>query len=177
MAKVEISQEDLDFLKNLQCELNKQQSDGNANPVFWGIEETVEEFRGTDGEYGGDPYIRFDDHQLPLEEAIKEVNESLDEYDDNIKKEWEEVDKDYPYVVLEFMQERLGWDNCYDVIYIEKVRRLTDYTGAFITKKACQNYINKYGYNHVEPHTYAMTAFRNPEYERLINILKTLKFE
>lgn len=33
------------------------------------------------------------------------------------------------------------------------------------------------GYNHSNPHTYAMTAIRNPEYETLINILKTINFD
>ena len=61
MAKIEISKEDYEFLKDLQNELNTQENDCNADPVFWGVEETVEECRGGDGEYGGDPYITFDD--------------------------------------------------------------------------------------------------------------------
>lgn len=39
---------------------------------------------------------------------------------------------------------------------------------------AKKEYIKKYSYNHRNPHTYAMTAYRNFELERLLNILKTI---
>jgi hypothetical protein len=63
------------------------------------------------------------------------------------------------------------------LVWVDKKWELSDDTGAFITKRACQEYIDKYGYNHSNPHTYAMTAFRNHEYEKLINTLKTIKFD
>lgn len=44
--KIELNEKDYEFLKELQHELNTQENDGNANPVFWGVEETVEECRG-----------------------------------------------------------------------------------------------------------------------------------
>ena len=74
---IEISQEDYEFLKDLQNELKTQENDGNADPVFWGVEETVEECRGGDGEYGGDPYITYDDGKWSLEESIEEVEDEL----------------------------------------------------------------------------------------------------
>lgn len=175
---IEISQEDYEFLKELQNELNTQENDGNADPVFWGVSEVYEEFRGESGEYGGKPYITYDDGKYSLEEAVEEVEGALNSDDDyaDVKDEWNEVDKSDPYEVRDFMTERMGWDNIYDVIYIEKVRRVNENTtGAFITKRACKEYIRKYGYNHNDPHTYAMTAYRNFELERLLNILKTIK--
>ena len=75
------------------------------------------------------------------------------------------------------MVECLKWDCIYGVVYVEKVKRITPFTGAFLTKRACKNYIERYGYNHNDPHTYAMTAYRNFELVRLLNILKTIKFE
>ena len=179
--KIEISQEDYEFLKDLQNELNTQENDGNADPVFWGVEETVEECRGGDGEYGGDPYITFDDGKWSLEEAIGEVEDELKnnpEYSDEwLHKEWEEVDKSCAEDVCEFMTGMLHWEGIYGVVYVENVKRVTPFTGAFITKRACKNYIEKYGYNHNDPHTYAMTAYRNFELVRLIKILKSLNFE
>lgn len=178
---IEISQEDYEFLKDLQNELNTQENDGNADPVFWGVEETVEECRGGDGEYGGDPYITYDDGKWSLEEAIEEVEDELKnnpEYSDEwLHKEWEEVDKSCAEDVYEFMTDMLHWEGIYGVVYVENVKRVTPFTGAFITKRACKEYIKKYGYNHNDPHTYAMTAYRNFELGRLINILKNLKFE
>ena len=179
--KIEISQEDYEFLKDLQNELKTQENDGNADPVFWGVEETVEECRGGDGEYGGDPYITYDDGKWSLEEAIEEVEDELKnnpEYSDEwLHKEWEEVDKSCAEDVYEFMTGMLHWEGIYGVVYVEDVKRVTPFTGAFITKRACKEYIRKYGYNHNDPHTYAMTAYRNFELGRLINILKSLNFE
>ena len=178
---IEISQEDYEFLKDLQNELKTQENDGNADPVFWGVEETVEECRGGDGEYGGDPYITFDDGKWSLKEAIEEIEETFknepEEYDDDIRATWGDVDKTCAEDVCEFMVDYLGWSNVYGVVYVEKVKRVTPYTGAFITKRACKEYIRKYGYNHNDPHTYAMTAYRNFELSRLINILKSLNFK
>lgn len=178
---IEISQEDYEFLKDLQNELKTQENDGNADPVFWGVEETVEECRGGDGEYGGDPYITYDDGKWSLEEAIEEVEDELKnnpEYSDEwLHKEWEEVDKSCAEDVYEFMTDMLHWEGIYGVVYVENVKRVTPFTGAFITKRACKEYIKKYGYNHNDPHTYAMTAYRNFELGRLINILKSLNFE
>lgn len=181
MAKIEISKEDYEFLKDLQNELNTQENDCNADPVFWGVEETVEECRGGDGEYGGDPYITFDDGKWSLEEAIEEIEESFknepEEYDDDTRAAWKEVDKTCAEDICEFMTGNLGWPNVYGVAYVENVKRVTPYTGAFLTKRACKEYIKKYGYNHNDPHTYAMTAYRNFELEKLLKILKTMKFE
>jgi hypothetical protein len=178
---IEISQEDYEFLKDLQNELKTQENDGNADPVFWGVEETVEECRGGDGEYGGDPYITYDDGKWSLEEAIEEVEDELKnnpEYSDEwLHKEWEEVDKSCAEDVYEFMTGMLHWEGIYGVVYVEDVKRVTPFTGAFITKRACKEYIRKYGYNHNDPHTYAMTAYRNFELQKLINILRNLKFE
>lgn len=176
--KIEISQEDYEFLKDLQNELNTQDTDWQAQPVFWGVEEEVEEFRGTDGEYGGTPYIGFDDGRWTVEEAVKEVEERFesDFYDyEDLRKDWEEVDKTCAEDIYDFMVDKLKWDNVYGVFYYEKVPRVTKETGAFLTKRACKNYIEKYGYNHNNPHTYGMTAYRNFELERLLKILREMK--
>ena len=175
--KINLSDEEYEFLKDLQHELNTQETDGNAQPVFWGVEETVEECRGEYGDWGGDPYIRFDDGKWTLEEAIKEVNENIIDYPQDIVSEWEDVDKTCAEDIYEFMSERLKWDSVYGVVYVEKVERVTPFTGAFLTKRACKNYIKRYGYNHNNPHTYAMTAYRNFELQKLVNIIKNLTFE
>ena len=42
--KINISQEDYEFLKHLQHELNVQENDGNAEPVYWGVSEIYDVF-------------------------------------------------------------------------------------------------------------------------------------
>ena len=178
--KIELTDKEYEFLKELKHELNTQENDGNADPVFWGVEETYTECRGGDGEYGGDPYIRFDFGVLSVEEAVEDIQDAFknepEEYNDDIRAEWKEVDKTCAEDICEFMIETLQWKNVYGVDYIEKVQRITPYTGAFLTKRACKEYIKKYGYNHCNPHTYAMTAYRNFELGNLITFLKNLKF-
>lgn len=172
--KIELSKEDYEFLKELRDELNTQNNDGNADPVFWGVMEDREVFVP---EGYGEEKIAYDDGLMTLEEAIANVNDCIDEYGVELKEEWAEVDKECAYDVCEFMEESLGWDaihGVYDTVIEEKLSR---YTGAFITKRACKEYIAKYGYNHNNPRTYAMTAFRNYELGRLLTILKNLKFE
>ena len=164
--------QDIEFLRDLQHELKTQDTDGNAEPVFWGVMETTLDL--TDGDYAGEPYITYDDGYWSLKEAVEEVDSQIMEYDQDIRSEWSEVDKHDPDEVYDFMKEKLHWDNVYDVVYMEKKERLSRNTGAFLTKRACKQYIEKYGYNHSEPHTYAMTAFRNYELERLLNIIKNL---
>lgn len=46
------------------------------------------------------------------------------------------VDKSNPYEVRDFMTEQMGWNNIYDVIYVEKVRRVNEDTGGIPDKKS-----------------------------------------
>ena len=173
MNKIDLSQEDYDFLKDLSHELNTQPNDGSAEPLFWGIMEKTEVLAP---EGCGRPKIRHDDGAWEFDEAVSYVNDIIHEYDEDIQSEWQNIDKDFPEDVCEFMQERLKWDFC-DLYWAEDKDVLSRNTGAFITKRAAKNYVEKYAYNHNQPYTYAMTAFRNPEYERLIKILKSIKFD
>lgn len=48
----------------------------------------------------------------------------------------------------------------------------------FLTHKECENHLRKYGYNYSEDaHAYAMTAYRSPEVETLLNILETVDWD
>lgn len=171
--KIEVTQEQYEFLKNLQHELLTQPTDGNANPVFWGVIEE-KEIGVPDG--CGEPRIYLGDGVVnTLEEAVAYVNEWIEDCDDETKNVWDEVDKEWSEDVVDFIKTYV-YMQC-RLVSVDKKCELSDETGAFLTKRACQEYIDKYGYNHTNPHTYAMTAFRNYEYEELINILKTVKFE
>lgn len=48
----------------------------------------------------------------------------------------------------------------------------------FLTHKECENHLRKYGYNYSEDaHAYAMTAYRSPEVETLLNLLETVDWD
>lgn len=175
---IEIPNEDYEFLKELQHELNTQTTDYNAQPVYWGVMET-HEIAVPDG--CGTTYIQHDDGKWNVKEAVREVEDYLaslkpEEKNLAIEKEWGAVDKENITEVYDFMSIELEWDNI-DLYDFREEEKLSTYTGAFLTKRACKQYIEKYKYNHSNPHTYAMTAYRNFELERLLNILKTMKFQ
>lgn len=168
---------DIEFLKNLQNELLTQTNDGNADPVFWGIMETVESI--VPSGCGKKCQVVTDCHDIV--DADNYVNYIEDNYKSNftdtILEEWEDL-KNTPFTFLseyvDFVNEYLNLEHY--IVEIDDVDKLSQNTGAFLTKKAAQEYIQKYGYNHNRPRTWAMTAFRNFEYENLLRIIKELDF-
>ena len=175
MKKIVLSQDDYEFLKDLQNELNTQTTDGNAQPVFWGVMEK-KEVAVPEG-CGDDIKISYDDGAWDLNEAIDAVNECISEYPIELRERWGEIDKTDIQEIFDFMKDELEWDNIYNVYDVKEEDVLCRYTGAFLTKRAAKEYVEKYAYNHNKPFTYAMTAFRNFELERLLNILRKIEFK
>ena len=128
--------------------------------------------------YNGEPRVPYDDGAYSLEELLDLVKENIDDYDQEIKDEWKEVDKEEISDVAHFVCERMGYNNIYcdDIYYVTEEDHISQFSGAFLTKRACKQHIetNKYHYN--QPRTFANTAYRNYELERLLKILKTMKF-
>ena len=173
--KIEISQEDFEFLKELQHELNTQPTDGNAQPVYWGVMETT--LRGVP-EGCGIPIIYMGDGgTMSTTEAVAYIeNEYLKDLDEANQQEWAEIDKNDMDDVVSFMNVNLGW-RFVRIVYQRREEFISRETGAFLTKRACKEYIERFGYNHSNPHTYAMTAYRNFELARLLKILKTMEIK
>ena len=174
-AMIKVSQEDFDFLKELQNELLTQTNDGNADPVFWGVMETT--LRGVPDGCGVPIIYMGDGETMDTAEAVALIeNEYIRNLDDANQQEWLETDKNDMDDVVRFMNENLDWHDV-RVVYQRREEFISRDTGAFLTKRACQKYIDHYGYNHERPRTYAMTAYRNFELERLLKILKTMEFK
>lgn len=174
MKKIELSQEDFEFLKELQYELNTQETDGNAQPVFWGVMETKEV--GVPEGCGESVIYMGDGGTMTLPEVIEYISDYTKLLNEERNNEWKAIDKNDMNEVVEFMHEVFGWQDV-RIVDIEKKEELSMMTGAFLTKRACMEYIQKYGYNHSRPKTFAMTAFRNYELEHLLKILQTMKLE
>lgn len=169
---IEIGSEDYEFLKNLKRELVTQGTDGNAQPVFWGV-MTSEWVPVPDG--CGDAFIVYDGMRCDLGEILDMADGNIPGFDDDVRDEWSATDRSDMEAVACFVKEHMDRD-C-RVACFEKKDRLSAETGAFLTKKACEGYIDRFGYNHCEPRTYAMTAYRNFELERLLKILSSLEFD
>ena len=175
METIEVSKEDYEFLKDLQHELLTQENDGNADPLYWGVMERKE--TGVPDGCGDDYKVVCSGNSYDREGFIEHINEYYmdDSKDENLCYEWEHVDKESIDDMVLFYNAKLADEDYAYAIDVREEDVLTTTTGAFLTKRACKEYIEKYGYNHTKPRTYAMTAYRNYEYERLLNILKTMK--
>lgn len=172
-----MKKEDKEFLAELQNELNTQTTDGNAQPTFWGIIE--EHMQIVPDGYGDTQMIIEDCIRYNISDFIRVEEDYIDNLDEDEKQEaldeWENIDKTDAYAIVDFNNYFLGGDA--EVCEFTKEDRLSTYTGAFLTKKACQKYIDKYGYNHKKPRTFAMTAIRNYELERLLHILTNINLD
>lgn len=172
-----MKKEDKEFLVELQNELKTQTTDGNAQPTFWGVIE--EHMQIVPDGYGDTQMIIEDSTRYTIAEFIELVEDYIEIEDENAKQEalkkWEGIDRTDAYDIVYFNNEVLGGSA--EVLEFTKEDRLSTYTGAFLTKKACQEYIEKYGYNHNKPRAFAMTAIRNYELERLLNILTNMNLD
>lgn len=168
MKTIELSDQDYEFLKELQHELNTQTTDSNAQPVFWCVMETREE-GVSDG--CGEPRVYMGDGgTLSLDDAIEYTEEYIT---DENREQWERLDVTNMHDFVEFCHDEFNWHEV-RIVDVGKKQTISETTGAFLTKRACQQYIKNYGYNHANPTTFALTAYRNFELERLLTILRNL---
>lgn len=175
MKKIELSKEDFEFLQELSHELNTQPNDGNADPVYWGV---MEDYEALTFEGEGEVRIPHDDGAYHLEELVADIDADSEYFSLSVKEEWNSLDKNDVDEVMGFVNKNWNEGNVIGEPYWVEIKgQICRYAGAFLTKRACQEYIKRYGYNHRNPRTYAMTAYRNFELARLLKILKTIDFK
>lgn len=168
-----MKKEDIDFLRELQHELNTQDHDSQAAPRYWGVAEN-KVVAIPDG--CGDAFIYIGDGGvLTCEEFVDFVESG--EYNSGYEDDWQNVDKNDIDELVEFAQDTLEWNDV-RVVYQELQRDIiTHDSNVFLTKRACQAHIECNRYHYSQPHTYAMTAWRNPEFEHLMTILQTMNID
>lgn len=156
--------EDIEFLKELQEELRTQDNCCQAEPVYWGVM--------TDGVIpcqGDDDWdsvrIRKRDDILDFDDFLTDVRNGIS---GGLEEEFKKVRKDDPEEVADFADGFLGWD--VEPVYYKTERVISKETGCFLTKRACEEHIRRFGYHYDNPRPYAMTAWRNPEFGRFMRI-------
>ena len=212
IEKHNLTQEELDFLIELQHELNTQDTVCQADPRFWVVAGTQKTYVGeeySEGEelIGGESVLAYD-----FEEAIKyfqkeviiAANEDSDEFEyileedstrslksyrflkidkscdknDEDYTEGDEILEEYNYIdnieeLIEALND-LGLieDGEYTVGYYRNEHHIYPNT-MFLTNRNCKKHIelNYYHYD-ADAHSYAMTAWRSPEVEKLWDILQ-----
>lgn len=168
--------EDIQFLKDLQEELNAQDNDYQAAPRFW----TVGDYRMIGCPEGcQDTYhvgLPNRDYYGDLNDLLKDIEEEIqdaDEYSDEAREEFIEIGCEDS--AIDWIKEHYDED-----AYLIPVREehIIHPNTMFLTKAEAKRHI-KLNHYHYSPkaHTYAMTAWRAPIVERLIKILETFDWD
>ena len=194
VVKEKLSNDDVKFLKELQKEINTEDNGGTANPRYWVIRQPERIYHVDKDDADCFVFVdEYDRDELTLED-LKDKLEDLG--DDNLKsvkvkdgvltfeyfegylEEVEEYMVDYnnsySYGITKIL-ELLEFD--VSVVYCKEIDVTVD-NCMFLTQIDAENHLraNDYHY-HEEARTYCMHGWRNPRFERLINILSKTDFD
>ena len=196
VKKEKLTKEDITFLKDLQKELNTEDTVGTASPRYWVIRQPERIYHVDRDE--ADYYVFLDDdyQELTLEEL---KNYLEDVYDDNLKsvdikdgvltfEYLNEFSEEIEKYTIDFNNSSLESSNSVDkvlellelevnVVYYKEIDVTVD-NCMFLTQIDAENHLraNDYHY-HEEARTYCMCGWRNPRFEKLINILSKTDFD
>lgn len=169
------TKEDLEFLKELQNEIKNQNTDFQSSPRFW----VVMDYKNEPCWEGHADYYEVVSSELDMYGVVNnfkddlDKNGYLDELDDSIIEELKDInDED---ILVDWLNEHLNVDAC--TVPMHEVAEIRPDT-FFITKRECQEHIkrNKHHYSS-KAHSYAMTAWRSPQVEKLWEVLETLDID
>ncbi len=156
MKTIHVSDENYEFLMNLSRELNEQDNRGTRTPYFFQV-QIRHQIAAPDG--NGITAWFNDGHLVETYEEIKElIEEQMIEME--LSKQYSSMsDSDKEYFL-----ESIGYKKVY---YDYEFR----YENAFLTSKACDAHIEANRHNLSSPVNYLSYASRNPELEKLMEIL------
>lgn len=179
--------EQIQFLKDLQATMNYENEhdyDSQASPRFW----TIMDYRivPTHEDYGMDrmSYYHNDGDHTELEN-VEELKEFLldAEYELDDEDEMEEYkmlleEEDTSFEDLwEFIDNTLNEDGFFNKVPVKEESFIRPDT-MFLTKEEAKRHLELNHYHYTsKAHTYAMTAWRAPKVEKLLNILSTFNWD
>ncbi|MBJ7961020.1 hypothetical protein JDS77_25560 [Bacillus cereus group sp. N28] len=169
---------DIQFLKELQQELKTQEIDCQAAPRFW----TLMDYKWVvtaEGHHDRISLFFMDDCKAVIvEEYIEDIISGQLEHElteERIEELKEMREYESEEGLVEWIKENID-DDCY-LIYEEEVSFIVQDT-MFLTKEDAKKHIEDNGHHYTKQvHTYAMTAWRSPKVERLLNILEIIDWE
>ena len=194
-----LSDDDRVFLRDLRKVMKSQNTCCQAAPRYWGIMETQIEY-GVEEEYAddlvledGEDLIKDMEGVMSLlsrhadaiceEKGYAHMNMAYNPKTDSIDivfldEDCNEVDS-IGIISLEgaadYIEDELGVE--YPKLWYKEVSKLVE-GPIFLTRKAWEEYLDKYGYNHAKSaYPYAMTAYRSPEVENLWRIVEETDWE
>lgn len=179
---------EIEFLKELQQTLKTQETDYQAAPRFWAIKD----YRVVPGNPKYDNcttmYFHNDGDHTEFEnvEDLKEfledfywddVYEYLEADEVNELRSWLEGETTVFEDLWSFTLGHLNDDGYFDECPV-KEEEFICYNTMFLTKEDAKRHLklNHYHYSK-KAHTYAMTAWRSPKVEKLLDILETFDWD
>lgn len=182
-----ISKEDIAFLKELQHEMLTQDHVSQAAPRFWVVRGTVKEY-GFEVGYADEDGLMIDcetfldDFEGVYEYLIEHHPKTPYKYDkDSEELSYYNHEEDEWMIfndmeeIRDFLQEQ-GDDEA-TVVGCKSVEKNFENT-FFLTNKECKKHIEQNYYHYpADAHSYAMTAWRAPEVEKLWNILDRINWD
>lgn len=186
-----LTAEDLAFLAELQSELNTQDTMGNRDPRFWVIKQTETKACGPDD---ADGPVFLDEGGARVAHGMEGLLEFLRDAHGKDAVQWtasgagtyrlslrdaggglvQELASDEHELADAVESAGLGR---YEPAYECGRSRIVPDT-LFLTHRACEDHLRKYGYNYEQDaHAYAMTAVRSPQFEKLVELLQTIDWK
>ena len=196
-----ITKEDIYFLKELQNEINTQDTICQRDPRFWVVMQTVRTY-GFSDEYSDDYIlVNSDDYEYAYDN-IKDSFELIEEYMDEFGEDREYKDWKCEYIkcsetisitgileygekeewelktledVMDFMNDEVLGEDIFKLVYYKDEEQIVPNT-FFLTKRECEEHIKRNSYHYNKPHSYAMTAWRSSQVEKLYDILHNVNW-
>lgn len=178
VPKHSITVEEIQFLLELQKEMNTQDHVGQADPRYWVI-------RDFDKIYG-DSLNNPDGYEIFMD------GEQIINIDYKMFTDTQVVDAVKEYFVREYdvVFEEADFEDVYDIddlkelieykgyeIQIVEYEIIPKYSGMFLTQKAAEEHLRSNDYHYADnATTYAMTAWRSHEADMLYKILHSVDF-
>lgn len=176
-----MKKEDREFLKELQHEMLTQDTVCQANPRFWVVMQTVRDYWVDDDIDGICIYDRYSSEAV-FEDDLEKLGDWIkDEFDVVVKCEYDggfleivcEDENEYLIDdisgIKDFLDEYASGQ--YSICNYRDREEIVKNT-MFFTLRECKEHIERNHYHYNKPHTYAMTAWRSPQVERLYEILE-----
>lgn len=170
-----MNKEDKKFLADLAKELNTQDNAATRNPIWCIMDKEIEFVPEGDGDFF---VVVGPEKAMPLEDFADEIAENVSE---ELESEIREAiclcdNTDELRAILEDYTEEDPYDYC--IFDARKEERICKDATGFLTKKSAEEHLKLNAHHYTkEARAYALSAWRNPVFERLIDIIKTTNWE
>lgn len=174
---IQSPEKEKEFLIQLQKDLQEDRKNeiSQANPVYYGIQDVCQIVTASGYEDSAEYYDTDTGNEITEKKIFQYMEDEHPEWLSELEEIAIEKDSDGSYEIVDygefnqFLEEHTNFCLCYmkDVDYIKPDE-------LFLTRKDAQKHLTE-NRHHYSPQavTYAMTAWRSPRYEHLMELLRT----